>query len=183
MTMNFETPEGYFRLRLQKRYGNKWHAVGWPTAVELRTALVANLATIEPFLSELVQLSSDRDRERRPAVCAPAQVGDDLGVMNPVPSPAGEARHGDLQTEGQAGEATIPAAPAWPDGAFVKELEQLINRHSMENGSDTPDFLLAEYLRGCLDVYDRTVRQREQWYGRRSRTEPRIGEYRDLTVG
>ena len=51
--------------------------------------------------------------------------------------------------------------------AFAQELEQLINRHSKENGSDTPDFLLAEYLRGCLDNFDRIVRAREHWYGRR----------------
>lgn len=49
---------------------------------------------------------------------------------------------------------------------FRKELEQLINRHSIENGSDTPDFILAEYLTGCLENWDRSVKIREKWYGR-----------------
>jgi hypothetical protein len=35
---------------------------------------------------------------------------------------------------------------------FRDELEELINRHSMENGSNTPDFVLAEYLVKCLIV-------------------------------
>jgi hypothetical protein len=30
-----------------------------------------------------------------------------------------------------------------PEGLFHKELTQLINRYSKENGSNTPDFLLA----------------------------------------
>lgn len=50
--------------------------------------------------------------------------------------------------------------------SFRAELERLINRHGMENGSDTPDFILADFLAGCLHQFDRTVRWREQWYGR-----------------
>lgn len=49
---------------------------------------------------------------------------------------------------------------------FEKELEQLINRHSQENASNTPDFILAQYLRSCLDVFATAVQQRETWYGR-----------------
>ena len=50
--------------------------------------------------------------------------------------------------------------------SFQKELENLINRHSMENGNDTPDFLLAEYLCDCLASYEVAVTKREKWYGR-----------------
>jgi len=56
--------------------------------------------------------------------------------------------------------------------AFRSELEKLINRESMENGSDTPDFILAEFLTDCLDLFDRTVRAREKWYGREAQTVP-----------
>jgi hypothetical protein len=48
---------------------------------------------------------------------------------------------------------------------FRKELESLINRHSMENGSDTPDFILAEYLTRCLENFDATTKRRDGWYG------------------
>ena len=53
-------------------------------------------------------------------------------------------------------------------GSFPAELEELINRHCIENGSDTPDFILAEYLKGCLDNFDMCVRRREEWYGRKT---------------
>jgi len=42
----------------------------------------------------------------------------------------------------------------------------VLNRHSAENGSDTPDFILAEYLEKCLWAYDTTVTAREKWFGR-----------------
>lgn len=50
--------------------------------------------------------------------------------------------------------------------SFRDELERAINRHSRENGSDTPDFILAAFLHGCLVAFDETVRARERWYGR-----------------
>jgi len=46
---------------------------------------------------------------------------------------------------------------------FRKELENLINLHSLENGSDTPDFILAEYLVSCLKAFDAAVRRRDEW--------------------
>lgn len=49
---------------------------------------------------------------------------------------------------------------------FQKELETLINCHSQENQSNTPDFLLAEYLMGCLDLWNKSITAREEWYGR-----------------
>lgn len=50
--------------------------------------------------------------------------------------------------------------------AFEKELEQLINKYSQEMGSNTPDFLLAKYLIGCLNTFESAVNCRENWYGR-----------------
>ena len=47
---------------------------------------------------------------------------------------------------------------------FKDELRDLINKHSMENGSDTPDWLLAKYLCLCLDAFDETIRIRTEWY-------------------
>jgi len=44
---------------------------------------------------------------------------------------------------------------------FEKELEQLINRHSMENSSDTPDYILAKYLYNCLQVFNDAVTSRD----------------------
>ena len=50
------------------------------------------------------------------------------------------------------------------ESAFRKEVEQLINRNSLENGSQTPDFILAEYLTDCLKAFDKAVCQRTYWH-------------------
>ena len=46
---------------------------------------------------------------------------------------------------------------------FEDELKSLLNKYSMENASNTPDFILAEYLMRCLDNYNRTVQRRHAW--------------------
>lgn len=51
-------------------------------------------------------------------------------------------------------------------------IRHAINRVSAENGSNTPDFLLAEYLTDCLAAFDKAVVARETWYGRDPRTGP-----------
>lgn len=50
--------------------------------------------------------------------------------------------------------------------SFESELESLINKYSEENNSNTPDFILADYLIRCLDAFNQTVNAREKWYGR-----------------
>jgi len=48
---------------------------------------------------------------------------------------------------------------------FEDEIRAVINRHSKENVSNTPDFLLASYLNKCLDAFDSAVKARDIWYG------------------
>ena len=48
---------------------------------------------------------------------------------------------------------------------FLKALEELINKYSKENESDTPDFILAEYMADCLRAYENTIKQRDRWFG------------------
>ena len=47
---------------------------------------------------------------------------------------------------------------------FEEELTALINSCSQENGSNTPDFILAQYVRGCLAAYNEAVKRRDNWY-------------------
>jgi hypothetical protein len=46
-----------------------------------------------------------------------------------------------------------------------QEIEQAINRHSAENYSNTPDFILAQYLMACLAAFNAAVQRREKWWG------------------
>lgn len=50
--------------------------------------------------------------------------------------------------------------------SFRHNLEHLINNQSMENGGNTPDFILAQYLTGCLENFDRTMLRRDQWFNK-----------------
>ncbi len=52
-----------------------------------------------------------------------------------------------------------------PENKFKKELEELINKHSKENDTNTPDFILANYVNDCLYVYETAVLARDKWYG------------------
>ncbi len=46
-----------------------------------------------------------------------------------------------------------------------KELEILINRYSKDNECNTPDFILAEYLMNCLNVYKIAINKNIKWRG------------------
>lgn len=50
---------------------------------------------------------------------------------------------------------------------FNSELEDLINRYCKENESDTPDYILAEYIENCLKAFTTAVNNRERYYGRK----------------
>jgi hypothetical protein len=51
--------------------------------------------------------------------------------------------------------------------SLTEELTYLLNKHSEENQSDTPDYILAHYLLDCLEAYNKAVTLRELWHGRR----------------
>lgn len=53
-----------------------------------------------------------------------------------------------------------------PETTLEKEISAVLNCHSAENGSDTPDFILAQYLLACLAAFDAAAKKREVWYGR-----------------
>lgn len=57
------------------------------------------------------------------------------------------------------------------ESELEREIAAALNRHSVENASNTPDFILAQYLIACLAAWNTGVQQRENWYGR----DPRPG--------
>jgi hypothetical protein len=86
-----------------------------------------------------------------------------------------------LVHDGPVIRGSVPASENLPDSAthdapekvadpncrgegFTKTLENALNCHSAETASDTPDFILAEFLVGCLDAFDRAVVARNRWY-------------------
>jgi len=48
---------------------------------------------------------------------------------------------------------------------LITEIRRAINRTNAEAGSDTPDFVLAEFLIACLAAFDTATASRGRWYG------------------
>jgi len=46
-----------------------------------------------------------------------------------------------------------------------EKIEGVLNEYSAENESNTPDFILAEYLMDCLKTFNRHTKRRDEWYG------------------
>ena len=63
-------------------------------------------------------------------------------------------------------EAAEPSTESESPRNLHADLAQLLNKYSTENGSDTPDYILARYLLDVLHAFDYAVKDREQWYGR-----------------
>jgi hypothetical protein len=48
------------------------------------------------------------------------------------------------------------------------EIENAINRVCAENVSNTPDFILAEFMIDCLAAFDKATNTRSAWYSQNS---------------
>jgi hypothetical protein len=76
--------------------------------------------------------------------------------------------------EGQAGYAQqLPSMPYGGDRVMYRngeapslwdEVQAVLNRHSRENKSQTPDFILAQFLASALEAYEQAVNSRDSWY-------------------
>ena len=46
-----------------------------------------------------------------------------------------------------------------------KEIAAVLNRACRENNTDTPDFILAQYLISCLKAGEKLIQDRDNFYG------------------
>jgi uncharacterized protein (DUF1778 family) len=51
------------------------------------------------------------------------------------------------------------------NNTLEREIRDALNRASAENGSNTPDFILAQYLTASLNAFNDAVVARANWYG------------------
>lgn len=47
---------------------------------------------------------------------------------------------------------------------LARELEGLLNQYNRENLSDTPDFILAQFVMASLEAFETATRRRSAWY-------------------
>lgn len=109
------------------------------------------------------QKNRDRDRPSPSLRAAIIMVAEDLlGTVE-----FEKQRHAVDRAEPSPMEA--PSSEERKIEVFQREVATLINRLSLENLSDTPDFILAEHLTDCLYQHSRIINKRENWYGRPSK--------------
>ena len=60
----------------------------------------------------------------------------------------------------------LPPQETENEKSFTEQLRSLINCNSVENASNTPDFILAQFMNECLWAGEKLVREREKWYGK-----------------
>ncbi len=51
-------------------------------------------------------------------------------------------------------------------GSLLDDLGSLLNSYNKENDSNTPDYVLAQYMLDCLRAFNQAVMAREGWHGR-----------------
>ncbi len=49
---------------------------------------------------------------------------------------------------------------------LAESIRFAINSVSRESASNTPDFILAEYMLACLEAFEKASNARESWYGK-----------------
>ena len=47
---------------------------------------------------------------------------------------------------------------------IVRDLAKVVNKYSLEQESQTPDYILAEYMLKSLSDLNRLMRDRDYWY-------------------
>lgn len=52
----------------------------------------------------------------------------------------------------------------WPTTDLARDLAAMLNRASRENASNTPDFILAQYMLDALAAGEALIRRRDRWY-------------------
>jgi hypothetical protein len=48
--------------------------------------------------------------------------------------------------------------------SLIRSLTDLLNTFSIDNSTNTPDFILANYLLDCLSAYDTATRWNASWH-------------------
>lgn len=51
-----------------------------------------------------------------------------------------------------------------PQQSFREALTELVNSQCREDASNTPDYLLAQFLTGSLEIVEELIRTRDRWY-------------------
>jgi len=74
---------------------------------------------------------------------------------------------GDLSKEMYNDQAALPEYAMPKKRDLKRELTGVLNSFSCENASNTPDFVLAQFMLDTLSAFNTASQAREKWYGKR----------------
>lgn len=66
---------------------------------------------------------------------------------------------------------------------FRNALQELLNRHNVENEADTPDFILADMICGLIEALGPCVKKTLDWHGCDSICHPKRPALRKQSLG
>jgi hypothetical protein len=66
-----------------------------------------------------------------------------------------------------SGEIPLDSPEPVEPPSLADDIAAVLNRHCAENASNTPDFILAQFMLGSLNAFEVASVHREQWYGKR----------------
>jgi hypothetical protein len=49
--------------------------------------------------------------------------------------------------------------------SLESEIKDVLNKHNQECCSNTPDFILSQFIFTCLGALDKAIIDRDKWYG------------------
>jgi hypothetical protein len=93
---------------------------------------------VSPVMEQAAHMAEVMDRGPAPDHVQPIPVMDFEGRPFPYPNGQGPGLWDDIQA--------------------------VLNRHSRENNSNTPDFILAQYLASALEAFEQAVNARDSWW-------------------
>jgi hypothetical protein len=85
-------------------------------------------------------------------------------------------------TDDQEGSVYAEPVPGSEEDIMLdveEEIRAVLNRYSRENASNTPDFILAQYLIDALNAWNKATKEREIWYGREAAESDETIEWED----
>jgi hypothetical protein len=127
--------------------------------------------TYQPVGIDMPTLTPEMEESLRQAMEEPGNI---QYMRDPGPAVGGLERGKGWLERTMIAEVDLDDAPeAYAGGMdpserynrFRDALEGAVNCHSMENGSDTPDFMLAAFMVDVLTAFDNLMRKRDGWYG------------------
>lgn len=109
-----------------------------------------------------VQTSPANEEQQKAGVTHVVEYNNEMVMLNHLVSPGCAAML--LRWGAMIGELRMRIGRD-KNRRLADDLAKVINLHSRENASNSPDFVLGEFLSATLSAFEEATRDRDKWYG------------------